>query len=227
MQINEEDVKILMLTRILEEIVRNRFVKKVLDSNRIRFKDLYQVLDLSETTARHHLKILLENGIIETTKEKGSRALILSVSKPFIERIRQYYDMKAPSVYLGMAGKNQPGEQVYSTVRRIEGNNISFKSVEIFTTGENSEILKKSDGWSRLLSQGKTGSVNVVKLYDYPSTVKVMTRVMNHYIENHSIIADITGGTKIHTLSLYKLAKFYGCKSVYVPEDKRSSIIYL
>ena len=60
-------------SQIFEEQTRKNFVEEVLREEEIEFKELYEKkLEISETNARHHMQKLIEAGIVEKKKKKGS-----------------------------------------------------------------------------------------------------------------------------------------------------------
>lgn len=223
-----KDPKLETLKEVLLEGTRDEFVQTVLRHEIIEFKKLYQnILKISETNARYHLTILSEKNIIQREKRKGTKAIFLSVNSLYLEQLRQYYQIQSQYAYLGMVGERNPGKQIQKAIDSLRKSGWYFKFINIFTTEQNSLVLQKSSEWSKLTDSGNQTTLSIVPLYDFNTTYNIMKSTLNEHIREYSIMIDVTGGTKIHSLSLYILAQEYGLKRVYIPENEESIIISL
>lgn len=212
----------------LKEETRKKFVETLLNQGLTDFKSLYtDYLKISETNARHHLNVLLEDDIVVKEKKPGTKAIYLRISPRFIERARRYFEDTQKYAYLGMVGKKNPGLQLNQSLERLQSHGWTFKALYIFTTIEIIDILKNDDNWLDLQKILSEVQLVEVPLLEFEHTYQTMKQVIDDIISNYSIIADITGLTKIHTLSLYILAKEYGLRRFYLPEKKVESVISL
>lgn len=213
---------------LLKEETRNKFVKVLLEENILDFKSLYtQYLQISETNARHHMKLLLEIEIIQKEKQQGTKAMFLKINPRFVERARKYFNTEQKYIYLGMAGETNPDEQIMNAHNRTIKNNWKIKATYIFTTVETIKKLKGSKGWTTLNKQVINIHLVPVPLLEFEATYNTMKNIIESQIQHTSIIADVTGLTKIHTLALYILAKEFGLTRIYLPKDESNQIILL
>ncbi|MFX1284739.1 MAG: hypothetical protein ACFFB5_13855 [Promethearchaeota archaeon] len=212
----------------LKEATRKKFVETLLNQGLTDFKSLYiDYLKISETNARHHLNILLESNIVVKEKQPGTKAIYLRISPRFIERARRYFENTQKYAYLGMVGKKNSGLQLNQSIERLKSHGWAFKALFIFTTTEIIEILENDDNWLNLQRIHSEAQLIEVPLLEFEPTYQTMKQVIDDIILNYSIITDITGLTKIHTLSLYILAKEYGLRRFYLPEKKVDTVISL
>ncbi|MFX0125552.1 MAG: hypothetical protein ACFFAE_18160, partial [Candidatus Hodarchaeota archaeon] len=144
-----------------------------------------------------------------------------------VERARQYFVHTQKYAYLGMVGKKNPSLQLNQSLKRLKSQGWTFKGVYIFTTTEIIKTLKNDEHWLSLKKILSESHLVDVPLLEFEQSYKIMKQVIEDNISQYSIIADITGLTKIHTLSLYILAKEYGLKRFYLPEQETDNIISL
>lgn len=217
-----------ILKEVLSEETRNEFVQAVLKHEIIEFKKLYNdILQISETNGRHHLRILSEKKIIQRIKKKGTKSIFLSITSSYFEPLRDYYQINTQKIYMGMVGERNPGRQIHKAIDSLQMKEWYFELIHIFTTEENSLILQESPEWSELANFGTQTNISTIPLYDFEDAYSTMKSNIDQYIRKYSILTDITGGTKIQTVSLYSLAQEYGLKRIYIPENERRTIITL
>lgn len=223
-----EDPEYHTFVEVINEPTRTKFIQTILKNHIIDFKTLYsEKLQISETNARHHLKILLEHGIVKKEKQKGTKAIYLRITPKFLERARKYFAVDTEYLYTGMTGIDNPGMQVVSAIERLTSENWPIQSIYIFTTQEAINKLEKDESWHSLKDKYTECISILVPAFAFNETYQSIKRVVETKIHQYSIVADVTGSTKIHTLALYSLAKEYGIKRVYLPREGTNNIITL
>lgn len=213
---------------LLREDTRKNFIEILLKHSLIDFKSLYNdYLQISETNARHHLKIFLRNEVVQKVKQKGTKAIFLQLSPRFLERVRRYFKNPQPYLYFGMVGIHDPGNQITQAIKRLISNNWNINTIYVFSSQENVETLETTEQWKTLLIQYPDSQLFSVPRYGFSETYQLMKECIDSQISDHSIIADVTGSTKIHTLVLYSLANEYGLRRVYLPEPQIDEVMDL
>ena len=108
---------------------------EVLTNDLIEFKDLYtEKLKISETTARHHLKVLMKYDLIIRVKKKGTKAIFLSINPHLRNRLRNFFNIKLPFSYIGGLGTEDPVSQLKSFLTKLSISNYNFKLVDLYVT---------------------------------------------------------------------------------------------
>lgn len=217
------------LMSLLEEETRKNFVYEVLKNQNIRFKILYEKkLEISETNARYHLKLLEKHKILLRRKKKKSKAIVLSINPIFINRLRQHFEIKTKFGYIGGIGTTKPIEQIASISNRLHrhfGNRI--RTLDIFYTQTDTKKLSSSEQWQEATQAFNEVRIHTSDMYDFDKNYSVMKSVIENNITAQEILIDITGGPKIPSLALYKLSQTYGLKRYYFPEDAEDLVITL
>ena len=92
-------------------------------------------------------------------------------------------------------------------------------------------VLRMSESeWRELIQEFKNCDLTVSPLLPeskFQEILNPIQQAVDTTIKSNSIVADITGLTKLHTLALYNLAKAYDFDRVYLPEKKLNSVIIL
>ena len=222
----EINLKEKKLIEILEDPTRKQFIQEILVKKSIEFIELYTKLKVPETTARHHIKQLEESEIIEKFKEKGTRSLKVKINPVFITLIRKALNIKREFCYYGMVGIDNEGEGFLDVEKRFDAQNIHFKKFFLgMTVGDNERETKESNSWKKLLSEYEI-EFKTTQLNDFEIISKDLEELLLNIIDDYEPIINITRGTKIHTIVLYRLGQKYSLKSFYLPE-KEDKIILL
>lgn len=212
----------------IEEENRKKFVKTLVNQDIVNFKALYtEQLKISETAARHHLQYLLDAGIVIKVKQPRTKALFLSLSPKFLERARLFFKISPKKAYLGMVGKKNSGKQAVQAINRLRQNGWTFDSLNLFCTSDTASLLKRDPDWKKLIGDFQDHAVIILPPYEFEEVQSLIDKIIREKIGHYSLLADVTGSTKVHTLSLYNLAKEYGFPRIYLPEGEESQIITL
>jgi len=83
MNVKTEEENITRIAKALSDKTRIRILKEIASRGSISCGDAEKVADLSQPTVSHHLKILVDAGLLNT--EKDGRHVILSVNKKALE----------------------------------------------------------------------------------------------------------------------------------------------
>lgn len=205
---------------LLEEPNRKKFVETIFKERVIDFKTLYsEKLEISETNARYHLKQLVDNEIVEKIKQKGSKAIYLILNPLNIERIRVLLNETRKYVYFGLIGRDTPVEQFNSTIEKLKAENYEIIDFRVFGGSDAINEFQKNKEMSSIY-------VSLLDLFNFEQTLIDIEEQIKEKIKGHSIIADVTGSTKIHTIALYNLAVLYGLKKIYNPKGE-GKLIFL
>jgi hypothetical protein len=222
------DPKYDLFVDLLTEETRKKFVETLIQHEILYFKSLYtNYLKISETNARHHLNQLLTNEIVQKVKQKGTKAIFLQITPQFFERARHYFNIESPTAYFGMVGKKDPGQQLKNALERFDTNNRVIKALFVFSTHENIDTLQEDDHWQMIHNEMSEAQLLPIPPFDFDTTYQLMKKTIEDEIPKFSLITDVTGSTKIHTLALYSLAQEFGLVRVYLPEDESNRIINL
>ena len=209
-----------VLVDSVKEETRQKFVETLFEHELLDFKSLYtDFLEISETNARHHLKLLMKNGIIQKEKQKGTKAIYLRITPKFLERVRTLRKIQPKYAYLGMIGIQDLGLQAKQVIHRLISNRWEIEVLLFFTTEQVIKMLKKDTDWLQLKKEFPDTTLVQVPLYDFDETFQIMKDHIENQVLRFSVLADVTGATKIHTLALYSLAKEYGLKRIYIPKE--------
>jgi ArsR family transcriptional regulator, arsenate/arsenite/antimonite-responsive transcriptional repressor len=79
MNIKTEENNIVKIAKALSDKTRIRILKEIAAKGSISCGDAEKVVDLSQPTVSHHIKILTDAGLLNTTK--NGRHVIVSVNK--------------------------------------------------------------------------------------------------------------------------------------------------
>lgn len=210
----------------IKEENREKFVKALVEQDIVNFKTLYsEQLEISETTARHHLQYLLDANIVVKVKQSGTKALFVSLAPKFLERARHHFKLSPKKGYLGMIGMKNLGLQVEQALKRLQQNGWTFDSLDLFCTPETATLLGTDPTWNQLITKHSNHLVTILPPYDFEEAQQLMENIIQQRVKQFSLLADVTGSTKIHTLSLYNLAKEYGFSRIYLPEEDNQIIL--
>lgn len=213
-----------ILQEILEDPTREKILKELLNRRKETFIILYRdVLHLKESTARHHLKYLIKNDVIQRSKKVGTRTSILQINPLFIHEIRSLLHIVKPLAYIGMIGKENFAEEIESSVLSLTSQNYYLEKVFIFCGINNKEELVKDKKIKNLQSKL---SIEIIytELFDFEKVLKDINNLILRIIFDYQLVANITRGTKIHSIALYQLARDYGFLSFYIPEGTNKII---
>ena len=83
MNIKTEENNIVKIAKALSDKTRIRILKEIAAKGSISCGDAEKVVDLSQPTVSHHIKILADAGLLNTTK--NGRHVIVSVNKKALE----------------------------------------------------------------------------------------------------------------------------------------------
>ena len=121
-------------------------VEEVLKNEEIEFKELYEKkLEISETNARHHMQKLIEAGVLEKKKKKGSKAIYLAIQPEQIQPLRNYYNIQSNFILFVIAGNLDPGNQVKKSIELSQFNGFKLDEIEILTSKDGDTLLKSSE----------------------------------------------------------------------------------
>jgi DNA-binding transcriptional ArsR family regulator len=217
-----------VLEKVLKEDTRKKFVKTLLTHGKMDFKTLYtDHLKVSETNSRHHLKLLLSDGVVRKEKQKGTKAIYLRISPKFIERTRRCFNIESEYSYIGMVGAQSPETQIKDAIKRVRSQNWQIEKITAFTTEPVIKILEQSETWADLVKDHPGSTLIVTPLIELDETIGVMRQAVDELIYKYSVVADVTGLTKLHTLAMYIIAKDYGLHRVYLPKEDGNKVIFL
>ena len=207
-----------LLQEVLEDPTRRNIVKELALKNQETFIILYRdVLHLKETTARHHLKFLVDNNIIQRIKMSGSRTNLLQINPLVIHDVRSFLHINRPYLFIGMLGKEKFSLEIDSSLHALENQNIHVEKMVFFCGKNNQNIIDSDQELKQLVSKSNI-EIIFTELYDIEKVLKDMNQFILRIIFDYQIIANVTRGTKIHSIALYQLARDYGFSRYYVPE---------
>ena len=83
MNMKTEENNIVKIAKALSDKTRIRILKEIAAKGSISCGDAEKVVDLSQPTVSHHIKILTDAGLLNT--EKDGRHVIISVNKKALE----------------------------------------------------------------------------------------------------------------------------------------------
>ena len=83
MNIKSEENNIVKIAKALSDKTRLRILKEIAAKRSISCGDAEKVVDLSQPTVSHHIKILTDAGLLNTVKD--GRHVIISVNKKALE----------------------------------------------------------------------------------------------------------------------------------------------
>jgi ArsR family transcriptional regulator len=83
---SKED-NIVKIAKALSDKTRVRILKEIASKGSISCGDAEKVVDLSQPTVSHHIKILSDAGLLNT--EKDGRHIIISVNKKILDDFNQ------------------------------------------------------------------------------------------------------------------------------------------
>ncbi|MFX0075507.1 MAG: hypothetical protein ACFE96_08700 [Candidatus Hermodarchaeota archaeon] len=215
------------LQDILKEPTRKKFVQTILETNEIEFKLLYtNYLKISETNARHHLKQLEDNQIVTRSKKAGSKSIFLHLNPKFLEEARGFFDIPRIYAYLGFVGL-KGAQQVTDIISTLISNQWTFKKLIVYTTQQTFDTMKEDILWKQLLEKFTDSELLAIERSDYNAIHETLREKIEDLLVDYSLVTDVTGLTKLHSLALYSLARVYGLKRVYIPEDDSQSVLTL
>ena len=207
-----------LLQEVLEDPTRRIIVRELALKNQETFIILYRdVLHLKETTARHHIKFLVDNNIIQRIRVSGTRTNLLQINPLVIHDVRSFLQIDKPYLFIGMLGKDNFGVEIESSLLSLEKQNIHSEKM-VFFCGKNNQIEIDSDKELMHLVSKYNIEIIFTELYDIEKVLKDMNQLILRIIFDYQIIANVTRGTKIHSIALYQLARDYGFSRYYVPE---------
>ncbi len=212
------DFKNKLLQEVLEDPTRRNIVRELALKNKETFIILYRdVLHLKKTTARHHLKFLVDNNVIQRIKVSGSRTNLLQINPLVIHDVRTFLQINKPYLFIGMLGKEKFSLEIESSFHALEKQNIHVEKMVFFCGKINQNEIDTDQELKQLVSKSNT-EIIFTELYNIEKVLKDMNQFILRIIFDYQIIANVTRGTKIHSIALYQLARDYGFSRYYVPE---------
>ena len=212
-------------SQLLEEPTRKKLVEEVLKNEEIEFKELYEKkLEISETNARHHMQKLIEAGVLEKKKKKGSKAIYLAIQPEQIQPLRNYYNIQSNFILFVIAGNQDPGNQVKKSIELSQFNGFKLDEIEILTSKDGDTLLKSSEEYIWITEKKIKHNFNFLEIFDFENCKTIIEQAILKHIHKNDIITDITGGTKIMTLALFIETQKFNLTAYYLPINESRMI---
>ena len=231
----ETNSQLEIIKDVISEEKRNLFLKTIVTNDITNFKLLYsEILDISETNARHHLKILLKYNLVQKVKVKGTKAIHLQTNPRFITNLRTIYGIQIDTAYIAGLGTLRSE----STIQHIDTifekglkyfptmQTVDFLVTKWEETGEDwdSNLIEKSSAWQGLQSKTLEIKIHKIDMQDFSKSKAIIQTIFVNRLQTYDLVVDVTGGPKIPSLALFKLAMEFGLICYYFPKKGKKEI---
>ena len=189
----------------LSEIVKNSLNQEIIElflkkSNILSYNDIKQSINKEDNLIKESFEVLIENNIIEHSKEKE----VYSLKKEIIQPIRDELKFKAPILLIGGLGDIKLYTDVLDALETLL--NLKPSKYFIITSPEiNSDF-------QRHLSQTQPQMQVIVNEFDYRNVLRgdyntlyqaFKKEIYDNVVKNE-IIFEIKGGNKKFTIKILK-----------------------
>jgi len=206
---------------VLENPVREKIIKEFLKKQEIlEYQYIKDYVKKDTTRPDYHLNLLVESGLLERTKGRGNYRLNLQN----LQLLRNIYKRMTPICLIGGLGKEV---ELYSEILDMLKNiSIIPRKYVIITSPEANkefEQLSSKDDFKKIYDvDTKLHLFDYIKELkgDYDKIQEFSEKLIREHIYNFEIITELTGGTKLITIALVKLAEKYNLRKIYYSSEE-------